>query len=195
MGRPMQFDRDDAVDTIMNEVWKHGLEAATAKALAERIGVTRSSFYNAFDSRDRALEEAVGRYLQTAPDSVLATIGPDDEVLPVITALFRSVCRLRADDPDAKGCMAINCLAAGDAGSAARTSAEKALERGIGRLEMLLQQACRNGEMDDCNAHGLALAIKASLIGLNIMSRSIRSEEELWAAARQMLTGLGIYRP
>ncbi len=55
MGRPSKFDREAAIDKVMQEVWRNGFERASVKALSERLGITRSSFYNAFDSREALL--------------------------------------------------------------------------------------------------------------------------------------------
>src|SRR3989337_4252103 len=111
MGRPTKFDRQAAVEVAMNEIWRNGLEACSAKALSERLGITRSSFYNAFGSREALFKEALELYFSNAPDRVLAHVGADASVLAVLTRVFREVCRVRAADPEARGCMAINCVA------------------------------------------------------------------------------------
>ena len=51
MARPSKFDRKEAVELAMNEIWRDGYEANSVKALSEKLGITRSSFYNAFSSR------------------------------------------------------------------------------------------------------------------------------------------------
>jgi len=38
-----------------------------------------------------------------------------------------------------------------------------------------------------------ALALQNLLIGLNVMCKVVRSEKDLWRAARQTLKGLGVY--
>ena len=48
MGRPAKFDRDKAIEIIMNEIWKKGYEACSVKALSEKLSITRPSFYHAF---------------------------------------------------------------------------------------------------------------------------------------------------
>jgi TetR/AcrR family transcriptional repressor of nem operon len=77
--------------------------ASSAKALSERLGITRSSFYNAFGSREASFKEALDLYFSIAPDRVLAHIEANESVLEVLTRTFRDVCRVRAADPEAYG--------------------------------------------------------------------------------------------
>lgn len=48
--------------------WRDGYQANSVKALSERLGITRSSFYNAFESREAMFMEAFERYLERSPD-------------------------------------------------------------------------------------------------------------------------------
>lgn len=196
MGRPAKFDRDAAVEAAMNEIWKNGVEASSVKALSEHLGISRSSFYNTFGSREGMFREALSLYLSRTPDQVLADIGPESNILQVLTGMFREVCRVRAADPEAKGCMAINCVA--ELVGVDKTLGpvlETAVLESLDRLERLLRQAAVKGEIDDTgDLKGKALALQNLLIGLSVMSKVVRSEDDLWATARQTLEGLGLYR-
>ena len=197
MGRPPKFDREAAVEVAMNEIWRKGLEASSAKALSARLGIARSSFYNAFGSRNGLFKEALDLYFSRTPDRVLADVGADASVLEVLTGMFREVCRVRAADPEAKGCMAINCVAElVGVDEALGPVLEKAVLHSLDRLESLLRQAAANGEIDDSgDLRQKALALQNLLIGLNLMSKVVHAEEDLWASAEATLKGLGLYRP
>lgn len=196
MGRPPKFDREAAVETAMHEIWRNGLEACSAKALSERLGISRSSFYNAFGSREALFKEALGLYLASTPDRVLAEVDAEANALEVLTGLFREVCRVRAADPEAKGCMAVNCVAElVGADAALGPVLEDALRQSLDRLERLLRRAAAKGEIADAgDLRDKALALQTLLVGLNLMSKVVRSEAELWATARLTLQALGLYR-
>lgn len=196
MGRPPKFDRDTAVEAAMNEIWKHGMEACSTKGLAEHLGISRSSFYNAFGSPEGLFREALSRYFSQTPDCLLAELGPDSRVLPVITQLLREVCRSRAADPDARGCMAVNCVAElVGVDDQLGPLLEDIIHHSLDRFEALLQRATANGELAaDADPREKALALQTLLIGINLLSKVVRSEAELWAAAKQTLEGLGLYR-
>ena len=196
MGRPPKFDREAAVETAMHEIWRNGLEACSAKALSERLGISRSSFYNAFGSREALFKEALGLYLASTPDHVLGSVEADANTLEVLAGMFRNVCRVRAADPEAKGCMAVNCVAElVGADAALGPVLEDAMLKSLDRLERLLRRAAANGEIEDADdLREKALALQNLLIGLNLMSKVVRSEADLWATAKLTLQGLDLYR-
>lgn len=195
MGRPAKFDRDQAVEIVMNEIWKNGFEACSVKSISEKLGITRSSFYNAFQSRADLFEEVLERYFGQSPDRVLFQVDSDTRIIPLLTQMFADVCRARASDSEGRGCMAINCVAElVGVNEVLGPILERAVLGSLDRLEHLLRHAAANGEIED---HGdlreKALALQNLLIGLNVMCKVVRSEKDLWSAARQTLKGLGIY--
>lgn len=192
-GRPSKFDRDRAVETAMTEFWSKGYEAASAKALSERLGITRSSFYNAFGSREALFKEALHLYFARSPDSALAHSDTHPSVRALLKAFFRDVCRVRASDPEARGCLAINSVAElVGSDEILGPFLEECFEASIERFEALVRLAVARGELSartDCRAK--ALALQNLLCGLNLMSKVVRDETELWTVARQTLEGLG----
>ncbi len=196
MGRPAKFDRRAAVERVMNEIWRHGFEACSVKAISETLGITRSSFYNAFGSREALFLEALELYFSLSPDKALAAMDNKTSILKVLTNVFREVCRRRAADPEARGCMAVNCVAElVGVDDTLGPVLEKAILGSLDRLEHLLGQAAANGEIEDKgDLREKALALQNLLIGTNVMAKVVRSEDDLWAATRQTLKGLGLYR-
>jgi TetR/AcrR family transcriptional repressor of nem operon len=196
MGRPTKFDRGQAVELAMQEIWRNGYRACSTKSLSEKIGITRSSFYNAFGSREELFREVMTLYAQHCPDAILMTQAHvDGSVLQLLTDTFRDVCHARAIDPEAKGCMAINSVVEligtdPDIGEEIRQMAAS----GADHLERLLRVAAENGEIaDNGDLRAKALALQNLMIGLQIMAKFIRSEEELWSSASTTLKGLGFY--
>ena len=181
----------------MHEIWRNGWEASSAKALAERLGITRSSFYNAFGSREALFKEALDLYFRIAPDRVLAHVGAEAIVLPLLTRMFREVCRVRAADLEGRGFLAINCVAE-------LVGVERHPRPGHGgrrpaRPGPLREPAapgrCERGNQRLRRPERKALALQNLLMGLNLMSKVVRSEEELWTGVKLTLQGLGLHRP
>jgi TetR/AcrR family transcriptional regulator, transcriptional repressor for nem operon len=193
MARPAKFDRSEAVGAAMKEIWRDGYEAASVKHLSEVLGISRSSFYNAFGSREDLFREAVAAYLAIVPS--LPLLGPAREpVLPRLTDFVRANCRFIAQN-DWSGCLVANCLAEicpADQGPGAEIS-RLALESAR-RLEALLDRAKVQGEIPQgADTHALALAVQTLLIGLSVFGKALRSEQELWRTAEVTLRGLGLY--
>lgn len=193
-GRPAAFTREDAVNAAMNLFWKKGFLAVSAKDLADAMDIQRSSFYNSFGSREAVFQEALSRYAAQAPDAPLDTVQPGQPVIPVIVSVLRNVCRVRAADAEARGCMACN-------GIAELVGVEETLgpllaiatKKRTAVIAQLLRQAVRQGEMTlSSKADTAAEVFVAFLIGLNTVSKIVRDEKQLWAMCRQFLLGLGV---
>lgn len=195
-GRPAQFDRDAALDEALTAFWREGYQANSVKALSERLGITRSSFYNAFKDQEAMFMEAFERYLARSPDQAFAHVPPEGEICALITATFRTICHNLAQDPDAKGCLAVNSV-----GALCNIDAElgpKVAERMIARLdriETLLEAAVARGELPgDTDIAATALSLKTFLVGLNVMAKVLPDRSTLWPTARMTLSALGILR-
>lgn len=196
MGRAKSFDRDEAVRIVMNEIWHKGYDAASVKALSETLGITRSSFYNSFGSREDLFQEVLQIYAQQSPDYALQDIGKGDAVLRGICQVFKTVCDVRACDPEHRGCLAVNSLieliGRNDGSGSLLADMFKASRI---RFEQLLCLAEENGELDIENKADLALALQNTLIGINVMSKVVHDSESLWSSTKLSLQGLGVYKP
>ncbi len=61
-GKPLSFDRNDALKRAMEFFWSHGYEATGITELLEYMGIPRQSFYNTFGSKEEILFEAINLY-------------------------------------------------------------------------------------------------------------------------------------
>lgn len=195
MGRPFKFNRDQAVERVMNEIWHKGYEASSVKALSEMLGITRSSFYNAFGSREALFKDALALYLSQSPDKALAHASPDMPIRKLFSLTFRAACEARASDKEHRGCMLINsvaelCNVHDELGPVLETVVLGSLTC----IEQLLERGVERGEIDaDTDVHAKALALQNLLIGLNVMCKVVTDEAELWSAAKTTLKGLDLY--
>ncbi len=194
MGRPKSFDRDKAIEIVMHEIWQQGYEACSVKAISEKLGITRSSFYNTFGSREALFFEVLDVYFQQSPDSALANIKSGDSVIKNISAVFEAACRARTTDKHSRGCMAVNSVAelVGNH-DIIGPKLEQAIQNSIKRFESLLSLAAEQGEIENDNIATKALALQNLLIGLNVLSKVVTNFDELWQPTKHTLKGLGIY--
>lgn len=195
MARPLTFDREAAIQTAMNEIWRAGYEATSVKAMAEKLGMTRSSYYNAFGSREDLFRAALAAYGAQSPDRLLYDDPGQTSVRRLLTQVFQAACTARASDPEGRGCMAINALCE-LAGGPEKELAGMMVDMVLGsvqRLEELLRTGVASGELTkDTNCHAKALALQALLVGINAMSKAVRAERDLWLSARTTLDALDL---
>lgn len=193
MGRELKFNRDEAIEFCMHQIWQDGFESCSVKSISERLGITRSSFYNAFGSREALLLEVIELYASQAPDVVLYEPLDKKSVKQLFTSFFKEVCRVRADDSAHRGCLIVNCITELVGNQEVGKSLGEMVASSVQRFEQILQHGVRAGELPDEPLRAKALALQNLLIGLSVSSKVIHSESELFLIARQSLEGFGLY--
>lgn len=192
MGRPVKFDKEEALQTVVDAFWRSGYEPCSVKALSETLGITRSSFYNAFDSREALYKKALEKYFETAPSRALSNAAEGVSVKALITKTYQEICRTRAADN--RGCMAVNgvaelCNTHVELGSLLADT----ILGSINDIERLLKWGVAQQELPtNTNIHAVALALQTLMIGLNVLCKVVSSETELWLSARTTLEGLNL---
>ena len=195
MSRRLEFDRDAAIELVMNEMWVRGYEASSVKQLSEKLGITRSSFYNAFGSREDLFKLALQKYACYAPTGALAEMTSETPLKPALTRILREVCKRRANEMTKRGCMVANSVAEllPTNRVAGKVVADMALH-GLERYEELINWAVQREELPrNTDVRGVALALHSLMLGLNTQSKLIHDEEDLWRSASTTLRGLGLF--
>ena len=196
-GRPAAFSRDSAIEDAMNLFWRDGYLGVSASDLAAAMHIQRSSFYNSFGSRAAVFLEALDRYSRSAPDKVVDRLAPGETVLPAIAGLFRELCRQRAADTEGRGCLVCNSV-----GELVGVDEElgpvllDAVEERVSVFERVIAQAVAQDELELLDGTAAAArALVAFLLGINLLSKTVRDEQTLWAACRTFLRGFGVPLP
>ena len=71
MARPREFDETTVLEAAMNCFWAQGFEQTSVRDLAEQMGITGASLYNAFGDKRSLYRQAFVHYLaQTVRDRV-----------------------------------------------------------------------------------------------------------------------------
>lgn len=73
-GRPLAFDRTRAIDAAMRLFWDRGYEGTSFAELIEAMGISASTFYNSFGSKEKLFEETVQHYLARPGGSAIQGI-------------------------------------------------------------------------------------------------------------------------
>jgi len=184
-GRPLSFDREQALDQAMRVFWQRGYEAASIAELTAAMGITAPSLYTAFGDKERLFLEAVDRYaagpgggytraLAEAPTAYLAIRRCLEEAAEELT---------RPCHP--KGCMvamaATNCTAASAHIKEALAKRRAAADDGV---RCRIQQGIRDGELPaDTDAEALTNFYATVFRGMSMQATDGASREALLAIA------------
>lgn len=191
MGRPTKFNRVDAIETAMNIFWAQGFEPTSVSDLASAMSITRSSFYNSFQSRERIFDEALDRYQSDGIDLKTEMTG-DHCPVSDLREFFRCICQKLAADPAARGCMIINCHVQ----ASEDNPPPKGVQAFVDTKRQQFNQIAKAGQqagfvpahLDPVLVGGALLAL---LIGVNVMGRDVRDADALWSIAETVLDSLG----
>ncbi len=173
MGRPREFDEAEALDAAMQCFWSRGYEATSVRDLADRMGITGASLYNAFGDKRALFRRALDRYLDRSVRERIARLS----ALPPRTAIgtyFEEIIARSLADRERRGCMLVNCaleLASHDVTLRRAVTAELAEIEGFFRRTIEAGQAggsiARTQNPDDLARHLLGV-----VLGLRVLART-----------------------
>jgi TetR/AcrR family transcriptional repressor of nem operon len=107
MARPREFDEATALEAAMNCFWAQGYELTSVRDLAQQMGITGASLYNAFGDKRLLYRQALHHYLeQTVRDRVarLERLAP----FAAIRTFFDEIVERSVTDKQRRGCMLVN---------------------------------------------------------------------------------------
>jgi len=108
MARPREFDEAAVLDAAIQCFWSRGYEATSIRDLAENMGMTGASLYNAFGDKRSLYRQALDHYVAWSFGERahrLETSLPPREALG---AFFSEIIERSLRDQERKGCMLVN---------------------------------------------------------------------------------------
>src|SRR5476649_3064763 len=108
MARPREFDETAVLEAAVQCFWARGYEATSVRDLAESMGITSASLYNAFGDKRSLYRRALDHYIA---QSFADRVGRFEGHLPpreAIGAFFSEIIERSLNDLDRKGCMLVN---------------------------------------------------------------------------------------
>lgn len=192
MGRPRNFDRDQAVEQAMHLFWQHGYDATSLAQLKAGLGggISAPSFYAAFGSKEALFDECVQRYLATYAQ---VTECLWDEALPprkAIETALRQSARMQCEDGHPKGCMvALGVMSAPSPENArvADTLTQSRVRTRAG-IVACVERGIRLGQLPGTTqAASMATVFDSFLQGVSILARDNVRFKDIDAAISQLL--------
>lgn len=178
-GRPALFDPDRVVEQVADLFWARGYDGVSVSDITAATGLSKSSLYNRFDSKDALFASALRRYHVQTVKAGADWLALDDEADPMekLDQLLAGPANDVHGSDDARGCFLCNTSADG----LGRTpDVDTLVTDGIAVLEAgLIALLTRFAPTADIihirDAARLALT---SYIGLRVRSRTRPTREE-----------------
>jgi len=85
MARPREFDEATALEAAIECFWHRGYEATSVRDLADKMGISAPSLYNAYGDKHALFAQALERYLDLSARALIKEL----EELPPKQAIRR----------------------------------------------------------------------------------------------------------
>ncbi len=108
MARPREFDETAVLDAAVYRFWMHGYEATSVRELAESMGITSASLYNAFGDKRSLFRRALAHYVETSFGARESRYEGNLRPREAIVAFFREIVERSVCDEERKGCLLVN---------------------------------------------------------------------------------------
>lgn len=171
-GRPPQFDQEQVLQKALLLFWARGYEATSTNALMTAMGLSKSSLYQAFGSKDQLFNRCLESYGEMTAGYMRDTLAQSESPRQFLLDLIGATAEHQSNGEPA-GCLLVN--SACELGTNNDFAGPMLLKRRDKALE-ILQQACRamleRGEVAASrDPDALAQQIFALICGLKVMEK------------------------
>jgi AcrR family transcriptional regulator len=184
MGRPREFDVDEALDRAMRVFWQKGYEGTTIPDLTEAMGINRPSLYAAFGSKEELFRKALVRYSEQQ-GCFMEDALKEPKARTVTERLLASAIKVVTDRSNPKGCLMVQgALACGDATESVR---KELISRRLARevaIRERFERAKSEGDLPaDSHPADLARYVVTLIQGIAVQAAGGASRAELQRVA------------
>jgi TetR/AcrR family transcriptional regulator, transcriptional repressor for nem operon len=184
MARPREFDEELVLDAATQCFWLNGYEATSVRDLADQMGMTSASLYNAFGDKRALYRLVLDRYVKSALQSCATIFEGGESPMRAMELYFHTIVEEALGDRLHKGCLVVNTsleVAPHD------KDFRKAVSDVFVRIEQYLRDCIRAGQSDGTimtrqPATDLARLLLGALLGIRVLART--------RPDRELLTGL-----
>ncbi len=188
-GRPLKFDRGEALDHAVDTFWANGYTATSLEDLTTSMGINRPSLYGAFGNKHDLFMKSIDRYAETIGREPLDAFLAEQDIRRAVDAYFQTTIRCVTSPDRPRGCLIMNV-----AGERAATDPEvracmsDAYDARVKAVSERLRETRDNGQLPaDTDPDSLARMITSVMHSLAARARAGASIEELSDLAQNFL--------
>ena len=193
LGRPREFEADEVVEALVQLFWAQGYEATSLTDIMGATGLSKSSLYNTFGSKDELFEVALTRYVDCRLAMITETVVNGTRGLEDIEMLLDALWAEVEVGHDHRGCLAVNTSTElGGRDERVASVSERYRRELRSALLAAFERAAERGEVDRALIEQYADVMVAFLLGTAVIVRSGASDDEIETqlqAARAILEG------
>jgi AcrR family transcriptional regulator len=188
MGRPRDFDVDEALDRALRVFWRKGYEGASLSDLTKAMRINRPSLYAAFGNKEELFRRALDRYAD-GPAAYVREALAKPTARAVVERLWGGAIDQLTNPRCPRGCLMVQgALACGDAAEAIRREVADRRASMVEALRQRFERAVAEGDLP-AGANPAHLARYAATVtnGMSVQAATGASREELEHVAEMAL--------
>jgi len=191
IGRPREFDLDQALDRAVEVFWRQGYEGTSLGDLTNAMGISKPSLYAAFGNKEELFRKALDRYTE-GPGSYAAAAFMQPTAKAVAKAFLQGAVATTTRPACPQGCLGVQgALAASEAGQVVHDLLAGWRNGARADLTQRLRRAQEEGDLAaDRDPARLAGYLVTVAFGIAVQAASGLSAGELHAVADEALSGL-----
>jgi AcrR family transcriptional regulator len=188
MGRPRQFDLDNALDRALEVFWRNGYEGASIAELTDAMGINPPSLYAAFGNKEGLFRKALDRYAEERAGLWHEALHAPTARGMVERLLYGNADFLTAES-DPRGCLFVrSAVSCSEAANAIRCEVASRRTGGETVLRERLARAKADDELPaDFDPADFARYIMTVIEGMSVQATEGASREELHKVAEMAL--------
>jgi AcrR family transcriptional regulator len=188
MGRPREFDPDQALERALRVFWRSGYEGASMADLTEAMGITKPSLYAAFGNKEELFRKALDRYVD-GPGGYVQVALAKPTAHEVVEHLLYQAADAVTDPENPPGCLAVQgALCCGEAAETIKQELMSRRANGEENLRKRFARAITEGDLPKgSDAADLARYISAIVQGMAVQAAGGVSREQLRKIAEMTL--------
>jgi AcrR family transcriptional regulator len=187
MGRPREFNLDNAVDTAVDLFWRNGYDKTSLTDLTQALKITPPSFYFAFGSKEALFKKVVERYM-AGQNEFLSEALRQPTSRGFVTRLLEGIADLYSD-PAHPGCLCGNSMSPC---TEQNDPVQKELAKWRAAFSKTLRQRFKQAKLDkdlpsDADPDGLTQYVLIMGYGMALAAQSGASRKQLRLAVATAL--------
>lgn len=174
VGRPREFDQQEALEAAMRVFWTRGYESTSLEDLLQAMGIARSSFYQAFRSKPELFQKCLECYRDQSAGQLIQSLARSTTAWDFIRSTLEGVADGTGKDLGRAGCLLMNTATEfGQRDPAVSDTVGDAMRRMQEVFATALDRAKAEGSVSkETDTASQALFLATNLGGLKAMARA-----------------------
>ena len=191
-GRPREFDIESARDIAMQLFWTQGYEATSLSDLLNAMGLSKSSFYQTFESKHVLFEQCLTRYSEIRIGTMREGLATAPSSLAFIRGALTGISKETRDPRGRRGCLMMNTAAEfAQSDLAIARCVKESMDASREVFAEAVAAAQVDGDIDaKANTKALADYLVTTVIGLKTQVKAGASSKQITSIAELSVSAL-----